>query len=462
MLLGVTKPPCRRPYTAMEWHTKMQAMLEKAEQNLDPYTTPAIAPRTQMVFHVDRQSEIPMQTQVNELDARLRLCLNELSEVKLQFERTSKDTVHNHIAKLRDDAKRDLSLVEKQVSDELRVVSHDLRCRIADTEQSSREEKRRRDDLAKKLRLRDEQYDDLNEQMRDVTTRLATKIDLVEADQRNRGGESTRHDEDRFDDMRNEVRYQAERMEEAKRQLSLRMDKIADSVRQEAAGMTDLIRSMVRDVWKEHMSAVYTKVNESLESFDSTLARQVERVKDIEAAARHHESFTEAEFATTQEEIRKVQQAQTRLEREVSRANESFEGQKAQLGILRTVPDDVSRIQLGYKRVNETIPALEATSRKHTALIEVMKQIPELVEELRWEIKRMREPVQRQEDIVNDISKRMKMAEEVSTEAIQNSEGLKAVVSADQASFHKTTKRVNNAMNKISELEEEVHGAHPL
>ena len=386
-----------------DWHAKMQGMILQAEQNLDPYTSTLPhgshahsnahtlgprAPTTKMVLHVDRQSEVPLQTQVHELDARLRLCLNEISEMRLQVERQGQDTLQGHLGRAKDEVRRELALVEKQVTDEIRVVSHDLRCRIGDSEHASREEKRRRDDVAKKLRLRDEQYDELHEQVRDGTTRLAARVDLLEATSRRGDVESTRHDDDRIEDIRNEARYQAERMEEAKRQIGLRMDKVADTVRHEVHGMAETVRAMVREVWKEHMSSVYSKVNESLESFDATLTRQATRVKELEATCRHHEAFTEAEFASANEEVRKLQHSHAKVERELASAHEYLNGQKGQLANLRTVPDEMSRVQLGYKRVNETIPALEAISRKHTASIEVMRQIPELVEEMRWEIKR--------------------------------------------------------------------------
>ena len=380
----------------------MQAMIQQTETNLDPYAPVKVPPLRAsgarpaadagggggVLCHVDTRSEVPVQTQVHELDARLRLCLNELSDLKLQLERQGKDAVQAGIGRVRDELKKDLSLLEHRTVDEARVLGHELRCRIADSEQAAREDKRRRDDAAKKLRLRDEQYGELYEQVRDVATGLGARVDAMEASLRGRLREGVKQDDDRFVDVKNDVRYQGERMEEAKRALGMRMDQVADTVRKEVAGMTDVVRLMVREVWKEHMAAVYSKVNESLEGFDATLGRQVERQKELESSVRHGQAEAEAEVGRVREEMRKLAATQAKGTREAVRLAEALEGHKTQLALSRGLPDEISRLQLGYKKLHETLPSIEATTRKHDASIEVIKQVPDLVEELRWELRR--------------------------------------------------------------------------
>ena len=73
----------------------------------------------------------------------------------------------------------------------------------------------------------------------------------------------------------------------------------------------------------------------------------------------------------------------------------------------------------------------------------------------------MQDPVQRQEGILQDVTQRVRQAEETASAATQCTEGVRAVIAADQTSINKAVKRLNNAMTKIAELEEEVRKSNP-
>ncbi|KAJ9456872.1 Reticulocyte-binding protein 2-like protein a [Diplonema papillatum] len=441
----------------MDWQARMERMIKQAESNIDPlatlYTSPEQPPA---VLHLDRRNnDLPLQHQVYEVDNRVRVCMNELSELRLHLEKNSKEAIQTHLAKVKDDLKRDFSHLEKKASDDLRVVGHELRCRIVDTEKLVGDDRRRREEVLKKVRNTEDQYSDLYEQLKESYNKTCTKVDIMEAELRCRQKDGIKGEDGRFDDIRNEVRYQAERMEETKRQIGLRMDKVADAVRIEAAGMQDVIREMVREVWKEHVAAMYSTVNHSLDNFETTLKAQSDKFKQLESAVRNNESYVEAEFSIAHDNERKRQVLQTKFERELYAVNEALESHKAQLKYMKPFPDDISRLQLDLKRVHEQLPLVEATCRKHTTSIEVMKAIPDLVEELRWEVRRMQDPVQRQEGILEDAMKRVKKAEEIAITAEDKADGALAIVKSDQDLLSKSTKRLMNAMTKISEQEEE-------
>eukprot|EP01064_Diplonema_japonicum_P004698 TRINITY_DN13085_c0_g2_i1.p1 TRINITY_DN13085_c0_g2~~TRINITY_DN13085_c0_g2_i1.p1 ORF type:complete len:917 (+),score=211.75 TRINITY_DN13085_c0_g2_i1:44-2794(+) len=441
----------------MDWHERMQAMINKVETNLEPgreYAIAAPAPR-HAVVHVDRHNEAPLQHQVYELDNRVRVCFNELADMKIAVEKNSRSAIDTTVTQMKEELKKDISTLDKQTADDVRILSHELRCRVADVEQTFKEEKRKKDDHKKHLRNRDEQQNEMFEQMRDVTTRLATKVEILEAEVRNRSRDLTKADDDRFEDMRNEVRYQGERMEEAKRQMGLRMDKVADAVHQEVLGMTDIVRGMVKDVWKEHMTVVYSKINESLDTFNSTLNRQVTTFKELDTYARSNQSLVEAEISKIHDTTRSLQHRMQRSDHDLGKHNEMLGSHKAQLLVLQRLPDDVSRVQIDNKRVNEAMPLLEAALRKQTVITEVVKDMPEKTEELRWEIKKVNELFARHESTVSDVCGRVKTVDNSARAACESVSNMKTAMAADQNTLNKNTKRLLNTVTKVSELEEE-------
>eukprot|EP01063_Lacrimia_lanifica_P011551 TRINITY_DN18303_c0_g1_i2.p1 TRINITY_DN18303_c0_g1~~TRINITY_DN18303_c0_g1_i2.p1 ORF type:complete len:1135 (+),score=463.65 TRINITY_DN18303_c0_g1_i2:127-3405(+) len=442
----------------MDWHSRMQAMINTAESNLDPHSLTAQRRLTAntAVVHVDRHSvDVPVQHQIYELDNRVRLCLNELSDVRIQIEKNGKEVVGTSIAKVKEDLTRDVSLLEKRTQDEFRVLGHDLRCRVADAEALAKEDKRKREDMLKKAAFKEEQTVEIYDSMKELTSKLTQKVDMLESELRHRNRDVVRVEDSRFDDIRNETRYQAERMEENKRQLGLRMDKVADIVRLEVVNMGEMVKSLVHDVWKEHMTSVYSKVNESLETFNASLSRQTERVRDLESTVHAQQSHTEAEVTKLFESIRKCQHGIAKAEREQAKMGEDIDTLRMQLAPLRGTPDEISRLHLTYQKLHETVPNVEAAVRKHAALIEVIKDVPDVVEDLKWEVRRMQEPVQRQEAVVGDALKRCRHSEEMVQGVFDTVDELRVQAAADKVAMSRNTKNVNNSLTKLGELEEE-------
>ena len=446
----------------MEWSSRMQSMMKQTEANLNPGATfsstgraAAGGGRPATIFHVDRHNDIPLQQQVYDLENRLRLCLNELSDVRVSVEKNGQESAMRHLTKVKEELHREVSLLDKHSADEVRLLGSDLRSRIADTEQLVKEDRRKREELIKRMKTRDYEYGELYEQQRETGLKLVTKIEILEGDVRNRKKEIAHADNDRFEDMRNEVRYQGERMEETKRQIGLRMDKIADSVRLEVMGMSDMVKTLVRECWNDHIQAVYTKVNEGIGAFSESVTSQGDRIRELELSCRSTELHSEAETSKIYDELRKQKASFSSYERENIRHFETLETQKALIKALRQTPDDISSLQIDIKRIFEMIPTLEATTRRHATTLEIIKDVPQIVEEIKWETKKLHDPVARQEELCQDVLKRMKVSEELSTASAETAAGLKAIIKTDQDTLNKNTKRILNALTKISELEEE-------